>query len=159
MSVDWNCVVPSREQFFNLRLCNIFLFLSSLAGNWRSIFYSPSLYPVGEDWSPSFPYENHMIPQNPTPPGDNDCSLTGKPKFPINEWRYFLIVLFFLWAVSIECKDHFSLCKRFKKFCAQSRPENIEFMEFHCPLTCGKCNHRNLPINGQKIRMDDWRKI
>lgn len=58
-----------------------------------------------------------------------------------------------------ECKDHFSLCKRFKKFCTQSKPENIEFMEFHCPLTCGKCNHRNLPINGQKIQMDDWRKI
>ncbi|XP_022797088.1 uncharacterized protein LOC111335449 [Stylophora pistillata] len=60
-----------------------------------------------------------------------------------------------------ECKDHLSLCKRFKKFCTESNPGNIEFMQLHCPLTCGRCVKRrnDFPITGQKIQMNDWRKL
>lgn len=59
------------------------------------------------------------------------------------------------------CKDHLALCNRFRNFCSLKKTSaNREFIELHCPLTCGKCKERkNLKHRGQKIRMNDWFRI
>jgi len=56
-----------------------------------------------------------------------------------------------------ECKDHLHLCSRFKEYCWSSQKENKEFIELHCPETCGKCTKkRRTTIKGEKIKMGDW---
>lgn len=59
-----------------------------------------------------------------------------------------------------ECKDHLQLCRRFQRFCWSTKSENKEFMELHCPLTCGKCNpKRGTKVTGQKVKMTDWNTL
>lgn len=59
-----------------------------------------------------------------------------------------------------ECKDHMHLCRRFKRFCNSGKEENKEFMELHCPVTCGKCRGSIGAIRkGRPVTMRDWNKL